>query len=135
MQNLLSAEEYSLPASKMIATGQKSKILHKEELNMSETERRIKRNVEENARLQQKKRTVQQQLQQQSHSQSAKTTPQRRENKVTLSLLFSQLFILSSFSLPPSLSLTLSLSLSLSMIGLSSLTFTNTQVIHQDLAH
>jgi hypothetical protein len=79
---LFSAEEYSLPASKMIATGQKSKTLHKEELNMSETERRIKRNVEENARLQQKKRTVQQQ--QQSHGQSAKITTQRRENKVPL---------------------------------------------------
>jgi deubiquitinating protein VCIP135 len=90
----------------MIATGQKSKTLHKEELNMSETERRIKRNVEENARLQQKKRSVQQQQQQQqqSHSQSAKTTPQRRENKVPLSLsLFSQLhsvyFVLFSLSL------------------------------------
>ena len=64
----------------MIATGRKSKSLHKEELTMSETERRIKRNVEEHARVQQMKKTVQQQ---QSHSQSsARASSQRRENKV-----------------------------------------------------
>ena len=146
----------------MIATGQKSKTFHKEELTMSETERRIKRNVEEHAKLQQKKRTVQQQ-QQQSHSQSARATSQRRENKVDLSLPSPYLFLSLPLSLPPSLlslplsplsissspSLSPSLSFSLSSapslppppplsyiilfhhtIGLKSVTYANTQVIH-----
>ena len=45
-----------VPASKFIITGQKTKTLHKEELTMSETERKIARQVEEKARLQQQKR-------------------------------------------------------------------------------
>lgn len=45
-----------LPASKIILTGQKSKTLHKEELTMSETERTVKKKIEDNAKLMQNKR-------------------------------------------------------------------------------
>ena len=97
----------------MIATGQKSRTIHKEELTMSETERRIKRNVEEHAKLHQKKKTVQ--LQQQQQSQST-----RAQRKV-LNISFS------SSSLSLSLSLT-SLSLSFLLISLSHThTHTHTQ--------
>ena len=53
-----------LPASKIILTGSltgsKSRTLHKEELNMSEAEKNVRRRVQDNARLaqsQSKKRT------------------------------------------------------------------------------
>ena len=109
------AEEYSLPASKMIATGMKSKTLHKEELTMSETEKRVRRNIEEHAKLHQKKKTIQQQQQQHSHGQPTRA---RKDNKVLhlslspppLSLSRSSSASLStSLCLPPSLLLSLSL--------------------------
>ncbi len=39
-----------MPAQKFIITGPKSKTIHKEELTASESERAVKRRVEENAR-------------------------------------------------------------------------------------
>ena len=38
------------PPSKIILIGQKSKTLHKEELTVSETERKMKKRIEENAK-------------------------------------------------------------------------------------
>ena len=43
---------------KSILTGPKSKTLHKEELGVSEVERRVKRRVEESARHQQRKKSA-----------------------------------------------------------------------------
>ena len=104
--------EYSLPASKMIATGMKSKTLHKEELTMSETEKRVRRNIEEHAKLHQKKKTIQQQQQQHSHGQPTRA---RKDNKVlhlSLSPPPLSLSILFRFSLYFSLSSPFSSSLS-----------------------
>ncbi len=42
-----------VPASKIIMVGPKSRTIHKEELIASETERRVRRRIEENARQQQ----------------------------------------------------------------------------------
>ena len=43
---------------KTIAMGHKSRTMHKEELGVSETERRMKKRIEENARLQQRKKSA-----------------------------------------------------------------------------
>ncbi|XP_033854959.3 deubiquitinating protein VCPIP1-like [Acipenser ruthenus] len=45
------------PPTKIILTGQKAKTLHKEELNMSKTERSIQQSITEHASVTQKKRT------------------------------------------------------------------------------
>nr|XP_033789255.1 deubiquitinating protein VCIP135 [Geotrypetes seraphini]XP_033789256.1 deubiquitinating protein VCIP135 [Geotrypetes seraphini] len=45
------------PPTKIILTGQKGKTLHKEELNMSKTERTIQQNISEQASLLQKRKT------------------------------------------------------------------------------
>lgn len=48
-----------LPAAyKRVMTGPKSQVLHKEELGVSNVERRVKRKVEENARVQQRKKSA-----------------------------------------------------------------------------
>ncbi|XP_044279844.1 deubiquitinating protein VCPIP1 isoform X2 [Varanus komodoensis] len=48
--------EFQLP-TKIILTGQKTKTLHKEELNMSKTERTIQQNIVEHAPVMQKRKT------------------------------------------------------------------------------
>lgn len=50
-------QEWSPLPTKIILTGQKAKTLHKEELNMSKTERTIQQNIAEQASVMQKRKT------------------------------------------------------------------------------
>ncbi|KAG8441977.1 hypothetical protein GDO86_010959 [Hymenochirus boettgeri] len=53
----LEQETESYLPTKIILTGQKAKTLHKEELNMSKTERKIQQNITEQAAVMQKRKT------------------------------------------------------------------------------
>ncbi|XP_029447266.1 deubiquitinating protein VCIP135 isoform X2 [Rhinatrema bivittatum] len=59
------------PPTKIILTGQKGKTLHKEELNMSKTERTIQQNISEQASLLQKRKTEKLKHEQKEHPRSA----------------------------------------------------------------
>uniref|UniRef100_A0A2K6U4B0 ubiquitinyl hydrolase 1 n=1 Tax=Saimiri boliviensis boliviensis TaxID=39432 RepID=A0A2K6U4B0_SAIBB len=64
--------ESQLP-TKIILTGQKTKTLHKEELNMSKTERTIQQNITEQASVMQKRKT--EKLKQEQKGQSRTVSP------------------------------------------------------------
>lgn len=63
-------------ASKIILTGQKSRTLHKEELTMSESEKHLRKKIEDNARTSQSKRKN-------SASKSHTVTPGSKSHTVT----------------------------------------------------
>ncbi|KAM4705412.1 deubiquitinating protein VCPIP1 [Rhinophrynus dorsalis] len=62
--------ESPLP-TKIILTGQKAKTLHKEELNMSKTERKLQQNIAEQAAVMQKRKTGQIKQEQKGQARSA----------------------------------------------------------------
>ncbi|KAK1172751.1 hypothetical protein AOXY_G5409 [Acipenser oxyrinchus oxyrinchus] len=63
------------PPTKIILTGQKAKTLHKEELNMSKTERSIQQSITEHASVTQKKRTDKLKQVQKGQARSASPRP------------------------------------------------------------
>ena len=65
------------PAQKIVLTGPKSQTIHREELGMSNAERRVKTRVEDNARVQQRKMSAmtERQSERQSERQAAKRSP------------------------------------------------------------
>ncbi|KAK6490979.1 deubiquitinating protein VCIP135-like [Huso huso] len=65
------------PPTKIILTGQKAKTLHKEELNMSKTERSIQQSITEHASVTQKKRTDKLKQVQKGQARSASPGPAR----------------------------------------------------------